>query len=489
MSLVRSAIALFVKDEAHDILGWISWHIAIGIDKIFIYDDHSSDGTFEIALAASKIFDIEVIKTDLSEGNFYNRQRNSYFDAIKRSIGKYQWIALLDGDEYISIGEGPSINEFLKKFDDNKSAIAMSWCIYGSSSRVIKDNVPIYQAYNYHSTKDLGDNLLVKSFVRPERIVFKYENPHKFNIDRGLYVDVNGDEVKWLQGPTKKIIWDSVRVNHYICRSMEHFVGRIKRRIGVDLSNTTSYWEHFNKNDIFEEQNKEIVHKSNYILNKIKLGVFSYFKYNILNVSDFVLRGVKNRNINRIPNFKNIPIFTMKSYHGECLFLNNIDGHVVQKHGATKLIAAKPYIDDRIYLFTYFYGCISNIKFNIFGENRKNYCYDFEMIRCPAGGFFMKSDDSRKFVTALPEISGFIVEVSRAARSHWEEFSFLDKVGEMKVSYDRPGANTSDGIISDIINSMGDYSFEEFSIRASSLSPLEKNKLASNYGSYILTIM
>lgn len=127
----------------------------------------------------------------------------------------------------------------------------------------------MYEAYNHHSTKDLNDNTLVKSFVRPEFLAFSYSDPHKFVLNNGTYADSLAQEVNWT-GSCKTIEWSRACINHYICRSLEDYIGRIKRRAGVDLADSTVYWNHFNRNDIFRNENPEHVKKANFLLNAIK---------------------------------------------------------------------------------------------------------------------------------------------------------------------------------------------------------------------------
>ncbi|MFT9383173.1 MAG: glycosyltransferase family 2 protein, partial [Acetobacter orientalis] len=110
----KSAIVLFVKNEVYDIASWISWHLSLGFDKIFIYDDHSTDGTFEVCEIISRKYNIELNRTNIEkEPNFYWRQKESYFDACRKSLNNYKWLAFLDADEYIYLEEHNTINDFL----------------------------------------------------------------------------------------------------------------------------------------------------------------------------------------------------------------------------------------------------------------------------------------------------------------------------------------------------------------------------------------
>lgn len=67
----KLAIALFVKDEVHDIAGWIAWHSALGVEKFYIYDDYSTDGTYQVIKSISDKVNIEYYRSNIEkEGNF-----------------------------------------------------------------------------------------------------------------------------------------------------------------------------------------------------------------------------------------------------------------------------------------------------------------------------------------------------------------------------------------------------------------------------------
>lgn len=259
------AIALYVKDEHSDIAGWISWHFALGVKTLFIYDDHSSDGTWEIIQAAAKIYDIRAERTSPeTQPHFALRHRDSYFKAAKECAGKYDWVGFLDGDEYVYLRHYDSLPEFLSKFT-HADAVGFSWKIYGSSNRVLRPRAPAPQVFTKHSTKDLGDNVLIKSFVRPEKMGPNWFNPHFYEVPKGRYVRPDGSFMRD-ERAEQPIEWDDAFIMHFITRSMTHYIERIRRRLGKDLVESQGYWEHFDKNDIEDREPLRLMPKVREIL-------------------------------------------------------------------------------------------------------------------------------------------------------------------------------------------------------------------------------
>ncbi|MFT8768325.1 MAG: glycosyltransferase family 2 protein [Gluconobacter cerinus] len=243
------AIALFVKNEFSDIAGWIAWHLGLGVKTLFIFDDHSTDGTWEIIQAAAKSFNIRAFQTDpVAEPDFYWRQRNCFMQAAEMAKGHYAWLGFLDGDEYVYFRHANSLPEFLERFP-HADGLALSWRIQGSSGRVVRPRKMTVEAFTQHSTPELGDNVLVKSFVRPECMGDTYHNPHWFDVPAERYVRPNGQYVPSANA-VQEIDWEDAFVLHYICRSMEHYIQRIKRRLNADLSDSLGYWDHFDRNDV-----------------------------------------------------------------------------------------------------------------------------------------------------------------------------------------------------------------------------------------------
>lgn len=188
----RVAVALFVRNEQADIASWIAWHAAIRVNKFYNYEDHSDDETYAILQAASTLFDIELEKTDrVKQPDFDLRRRDAYLSACRKARGVCEWIAFIDGDEYITLTDASSLQEFLSDFEA-ASAIAMSWKIFGSSSRVLQENDIPVATFQAHFRIDFPDNKFVKSIIRPERSSLNYQDPHRMVMLDDAYVNAIG---------------------------------------------------------------------------------------------------------------------------------------------------------------------------------------------------------------------------------------------------------------------------------------------------------
>ena len=246
----KIAVVLFVKDEVLDLSSWFAWYFLIGVDTIFVYDDHSTDGSWNVINAAARCLDVRPVRTDLSVQPFTTRQREAYLDAIQRYRKDFEWIGFFDADEFLHIENGVDLPDFLDKFPD-EGAVAISWCIYGSNGHLLKPTVTAIEAFTRHSLPSFGHNRSVKSFVRGSSVRVTWRDPHTFDVGDQPYLNANGQPVRW-GGPgaiAQEPDWSAAKLMHFIPRSMEHFIERIRRR--SDLRGLTNeYWNVFNKNDV-----------------------------------------------------------------------------------------------------------------------------------------------------------------------------------------------------------------------------------------------
>lgn len=470
---VTTAVALFVKNEYQDIASWIAWHFAIGVNKIFIYDDWSDDGTFDIIKVACESYNIDLSRTNKRKTtNFYWRQCDSYKNACEKAHSQgFSWIGFLDGDEYVYLEKADSINQFLGHFS-NCNAVALNWKIYGSSQRVIKTKIPTYEAFTYHCNLDLGDCELVKSFIRPEMYTYEYTDPHRFKMLEEKYESADGELVSW-KGATKKVVWENAWINHYVCRSMEHYIDRIRRRLGADLSNSTAYWDHFNKNDLFFQVRKDFLLKANHNVLEIRKKSIEHFLRAMNSCASLV-------------NQSNAKIYMVKSYHDYYISLNlDRESEILQNNAGddNQKIYACVYNEDatKIFFFSEHLDEISNVPFRIKEEDRYSCIYRYEIIQNDNKTFSFKSTENDKFITCTPKENGSVVEVSRDRAHEWEQFTLHEVFLPSSCSFFKfPGIiNTYDQFMVYVDSVYGAITIGDFVVAYNSLSQKDKEKVIS----------
>jgi len=394
--MTKIAIALYVRNEVSDISGWIAYHIAIGINSIFIFDDQSSDGTYEIIKAASKKFDIRYFITDRDSITDHDvRHRECLKYACELAKGNFDWIGFLDADEYFYYDD-ESIGSFFSRFDGFQG-IAINWCIYGSSGLVVKPRMPTVDAFRYRSTENFSENVLVKSFIKPENFGREYHGPHRFfGVDSDKYVCPNGEVVRWDGSCNRNVSWKHARIMHYVCRSMEHYVDRIKRRLGVDLSDSMAYWDLFNINDVFDfccERFLSKTYRNVAIIQESLLKEFIFEKEN------------SAKHLNKLS-------FSLRTLDGQRIFFNKTSKRMVYAsddyEGRSDLVEVKSFIFEEYPNFLHFSFSNHSDKINLFpmtleGDRRQSsvitYKIEFDedpnivSIRDPISNTYISSID------------------------------------------------------------------------------------------------
>ena len=244
------AVVAIMKNEGPYLKEWLDFHILVGVEKFYLYDNESTDNTRDVLAP--------YIARGIVEYTYFpglRRQNPAYIDAINRFSNDTRWMAIIDLDEFIVPVQTRTITELLRTLPRNFGALALTWVMYGSSGHVHAPGGLVIENFKYHadSTRESG----CKSIVNP-RLVVRQHNPH-INDVAGFIVDENGRHLGRIDQTYNPPSHNKIRCNHYVTKSFDEYRARCAKG-DASCGKTSVYktWsvEKFNKidtNDVYDD--------------------------------------------------------------------------------------------------------------------------------------------------------------------------------------------------------------------------------------------
>src|SRR5215469_13849525 len=115
----KISIGAILRDEAPYIIEWIAFHKVIGVDHFFLYDNDSRDGTSEILQRLEQAGIVTRIAWSDEHSRAIDPQVGPQVTAYKdllRFKDRTEWIAIIDGDEFIVPLQDPGLPELLQRY-------------------------------------------------------------------------------------------------------------------------------------------------------------------------------------------------------------------------------------------------------------------------------------------------------------------------------------------------------------------------------------
>ena len=120
----RVSLCLIFKDEAPFLKEWIDYHLAIGVDHFYLYDNNSTDNFREIIIPYIDKGIITLI--DWPEQNSQFKCYKHCYDTFRNESN---WISFLDADEFICPKKKNNVNDWLRQFD-KYHAVNIHWLMF-----------------------------------------------------------------------------------------------------------------------------------------------------------------------------------------------------------------------------------------------------------------------------------------------------------------------------------------------------------------------
>ena len=268
---MTSCIVTLVKNEHEYLDEWIQYHLNLGVNYLFIFEDYDSKSHKKICdkyLQVALINIGELLNTDniIKSRNhiFYQRQIIYLKNALNyiHNNYDYDWCFSIDSDEYITIeAKYNNINEVLKEYNEY-DAVLINWKNYGANGLINKPDYSkkgIVETYNKPCEFQLMDKVFWHETVKT------VYNMHKFTDDLFKSECTPNLTRNWCKTnytqDKEHLIYDKMFIRHYITKSWEEYVWKLKTR-GMFYSNHRNY-------DSFFEMNPDMLDKKEKLLSMI----------------------------------------------------------------------------------------------------------------------------------------------------------------------------------------------------------------------------
>ena len=250
-------IAAIVKDEISSLLEWIAYHRIIGVSGFIIADNDSCDGSRQLLGALARLGIVTVL--DHPTLGKQKPQLPAYERILRSCPQDVDALAFIDADEFlVQLDPDQSITTSLAEWfsDPSVSAVALNWANFGSNGELFAEEGLVTERFTQRAPQQFNANKNFKSIVRPNCANY-FNNPHHADLRYGRYIDALGNDLvshpKHGNGVSEEVVWNGVRVNHYVVKSLEEFLLGKHLRGSAATANRVKHKAYFKAHDRNDE--------------------------------------------------------------------------------------------------------------------------------------------------------------------------------------------------------------------------------------------
>jgi len=217
------AACMIYRDAAAYLAEWVEFHLVMGVERFFLYDNGSTDEHREVL--APYLEEGIVAIHDWPHPFLRRRGRpRAIVTAFEHCAGAHaddaRWIAFLDVDEFLFSPAGAALPEVLRGYEESPGVV-VSRAEFGPSGHATRPPGLVIENYVQRRPLRPDQEAWLKSIADPRRVV-RCLGSHSFVYRDGFPVDEDGRRIDPLRFTRRKpVSWERLRVHHYWSRSEE----------------------------------------------------------------------------------------------------------------------------------------------------------------------------------------------------------------------------------------------------------------------------
>ena len=218
-----TCIFLVIKDEQQYLKDFIDYHISLGINHIFIFEDVESTSHKDITDQYGDCVTLNSV--ELLNPSEYNQREYIHNGLLWiRDNFDYDWCFSIDCDEFITPTEPfPDLLKDYERYD----AIMLQWKNYGYSGHIRKPTYdkPIWEIY----TEECEYSDLDRTWCNCTKMCFNMKKLQEKFI-RGNHVALCNFVKTDYTWDRRNAVYDRMYIRHYITKSFEEYMWKLKVR-------------------------------------------------------------------------------------------------------------------------------------------------------------------------------------------------------------------------------------------------------------------
>lgn len=203
-------------NERNGIQEFLAFHIAVGVEHFYLYDNSSVDDTVE---QIQPFIDAGYVTLVQWPDKPISPRAETH--CLNTYGHECEWIATIDADEFLFAVSGQKLPEILENYKQFPGVVA-SWMYFGSSGHNARPSGLVIESFTRCEGKP---DAHIKTIFQPKKVA-KMGNTH-FWYYYGWQQAVDENKKNVFGGNSLKPSFNILRINHYFCKSREDYMIKV----------------------------------------------------------------------------------------------------------------------------------------------------------------------------------------------------------------------------------------------------------------------
>jgi glycosyl transferase family 92 len=225
------AACMIYKNQASYLQEWLEFHVLVGVERFFLYDNDSTDEHHEVL---KPYLDERIATLTAWPGRSrpgYDHQAAAYNHCLDAHRSDARWIAFIDDDEFLFSADGEPVPRVLNEYEPYPG-IGVNQALFATCGHETRPEGLVIENYVFRTASSNPTVTWIKSIVDPREVLFS-RGGHACAYRSGFAVDVHGRPIDGVntadEWHTQSISTERLRINHYFTKSAEEYKAKLGR--------------------------------------------------------------------------------------------------------------------------------------------------------------------------------------------------------------------------------------------------------------------